>query len=603
MKHYYTILILAVAILSCKTNNKNDISTEMVSIESGKANEFFQNYFDESVDRSPEFQTRLGIKKDQDKWDDLSEENANQELTISKNALQWMKDSINYDALDDQTKISYDLFIGKRQDEINGYKYRLYRYPVNQMFGTHTSVPNLLINMHKITSQEDAEAYISRMNGVAVLFDQQIENLTAAENAGIIPPKFVFKRVIDDCKNIIKGIPVNAKVPNTIFADFSKKLAMLEVEDDIKPALLKEAKTALVENVKPAYERLIAKLSQLESVASTDDGAWKFPDGENYYKNRLKIITTTDMTSDQIHEIGLAEVERIQGEMKEIMSKVNFEGDLQAFFKFLRDDDQFYYPNTDEGKEQYMDSATAIVDNMKGRLSELFLTEPKADMVVKRVEKFREMSAGKAFYQRPALDGSRPGTYYANLANAKNMPKFEMEALAYHEGIPGHHMQLSIAQELTEIPDFRKHARYTAYSEGWGLYCEFLPKEIGLYENPYSDYGRLAMELWRACRLVVDTGIHNKKWTREDGIAYYQNNTSGSERECVRMVERHIVMPGQATAYKIGMMKILELRENAKTQLGEKFDIREFHDVVLTNGLVPLGLLEELVQDWVSSKD
>ena len=268
----------------------------------------------------------------------------------------------------------------------------------------------------------------------------------------------------------------------------------------------------------------------------------------------------------------------------------------------MKNDAQFYYPNTDEGKQIYMDSATTIINNMKAKLDELFLTQPKADMIVKRVEAFREKSAGSAFYQRPAKDGSRPGIYYANLNNTKDMPKYEMEALAYHEGIPGHHMQLSIAQELDNIPEFRKYLRYTAYVEGWGLYCEFLPKEIGMYSNPYSDYGRLAAELWRACRLVVDTGIHSKKWTREDGISYYSNNTSASDRECERMVERHIVMPSQATAYKIGMMKILELRDSAKKQLGENFDIREFHDVVLTNGMIPLNLLEKLVGQWVDSK-
>ena len=239
---------------------------------------------------------------------------------------------------------------------------------------------------------------------------------------------------------------------------------------------------------------------------------------------------------------------------------------------------------------------------MRIELDDLFLTKPKAPIKVMRVEEFREKSAGKAFYQRPALDGSRPGLYYANLHNSKNMPKYEMEALAYHEGIPGHHMQLAIAQELEGIPKFRKMGGYTAYTEGWGLYCEYIPKEMGLYANPYSDYGRLGMELWRACRLVVDTGIHQKKWTRQQGLDYYLTNTSGSERECERMVERHIVIPSQATAYKIGMLKILELRADAKEKLGEKFDIREFHDVVLTNGPVPLDVLEKLVGEWVASK-
>jgi uncharacterized protein (DUF885 family) len=240
---------------------------------------------------------------------------------------------------------------------------------------------------------------------------------------------------------------------------------------------------------------------------------------------------------------------------------------------------------------------------MKGRLDELFLRLPKADIVVKAVEPFREKSAGKAFYETPALDGSRPGTYYANLYDMKAMPKYQMEALAYHEGIPGHHMQLAIAQELEEIPNFRKFSTYQAYTEGWGLYSELLPKEIGFYEDPYSDFGRLAMELWRSCRLVVDTGIHSKKWTREQGIDYYKQNTPNAESDCVKMVERHIVMPGQATAYKVGMNKILELRSMAQNELEEDFDLREFHDLLLKDGAMPLSLLEERVKNWIEEKN
>ena len=308
------------------------------------------------------------------------------------------------------------------------------------------------------------------------------------------------------------------------------------------------------------------------------------------------------LTAEEIHQIGLDEVARIHGEMRAIMNQVGFEGDLQAFFEFMRTDEQFYYPNTDEGKEAYLARAVAVIDDMRERLDGLFITKPKSEMIVKRVEAFRENSAGTAFYQPPAPDGSRPGTYYANLFNMKNMPKYQLEALAYHEGIPGHHMQIALSIESEGLPKFRKHGFQTAYTEGWGLYCEQVPKELGLYKDPYSDFGRLAMELWRACRLVVDTGIHYKKWTREQGIDYYKSNTPDSERDCIRMVERHIVMASQATAYKVGMLKILELREKAKAILGEKFDIREFHEVILTNGAVPLDILEELIDEYIASK-
>ena len=356
---------------------------------------------------------------------------------------------------------------------------------------------------------------------------------------------------------------------------------------------------ALLESVKPAYENLIAVVKEIEAQANTKDGAWKFPEGEAFYNNALKRTTTTDLTADEIHNIGLSEVDRIHDEMREIMNKVEFDGTLQEFFVYMRNSEDFVYPQTEEGRQRYLDEATGYIDTMRGRLDELFMTKPKADLIVKAVEPFREQSAGKAFYSQPSMDGSRPGTYYANLYDMASMPTYQMEALAYHEGIPGHHMQIALAQELEGIPTFRKFGRYTAYSEGWGLYSELLPKEYGFYEDPYSDFGRLAMELWRACRLVVDTGIHSKKWTREEGIDYYVTNTPNAKADAVKMVERHIVMPSQATAYKIGMNKIVELREKAREELGDAFDIREFHDVVLSRGAVPLNILEQFVNDYI----
>jgi len=363
-----------------------------------------------------------------------------------------------------------------------------------------------------------------------------------------------------------------------------------------------DVKAALINNLKPGYEQLITYLTALEKKADNRDGAWKFPDGEAFYNNALKRTTTTDLTSEQIHDIGLSEVSRIHDEMRVIMTKVNFNGTLNEFFEFMRTDKQFYYPATPEGKQRYIDEAVALIDDMEGRLDSLFLTKPKAALKVKAVEAFREQSAGKAFYQRPAPDGSRPGIYYANLYDMEAMPIYQMAALAYHEGIPGHHMQLAIKQELTGIPMFRKFGGYTAHTEGWGLYSEKIPKEIGLYQDPYSDFGRLAMELWRACRLVVDTGMHTKKWTRDESIEYYTSNTPNAVSDAVKMVERHVVMPSQATAYKIGMNKIIELREHAKVQLGAQFDIREFHDIVLKNGPVPLNVLADLVDAYIVEK-
>ncbi|MDQ3534195.1 MAG: DUF885 domain-containing protein [Bacteroidota bacterium] len=579
-------------------------SSSEIEAESQKANDFFERVFNESVDRHPVTQTMYGIRKDYDKWNDLSDEFEQQELEITKKNLAFLKDSINFGALDEQTKLSYQLFEYEAQEEMEKFPFRFHNYPVNQMFGFQSFVGAFLINFHQITDFKDAEAYIARLNNIPPVIDQIIENLKIREQKGIILPKYLFPKVISDSKNLITGQPMDQSTSlNSLYEDFKTKTSAVEgVTREQKDKLMEHAAIALNTSFKPSYEKLITFLDDQEKRAGEEAGVSRFPDGEKYYNLMLKYTTTTDMTSEDIHETGLKEVARIHNEMKEIMRKVNFKGTLQEFFTFMEKDPQFYYPNTDEGRQAYIDSAVVVIDNMKAQLDELFITKPKADLVVRRVEPFREKSAGKAFYYRPAPDGSRPGIYYANLYDMMAMPKYEMEALAYHEGLPGHHMQIAIAQELEGLPKFRTLGGYTAYSEGWGLYCELVPKEIGKYENPYSDFGRLAMELWRACRLVVDTGIHSKNWTREDGLNYYRNNTAAAEFEVESMVDRHIVIPSQATAYKIGMMKILDLRENAKSRLGDKFDLREFHDVVLTNGAVPLGVLEKLVENYIQKK-
>lgn len=593
-----------ITMVSCKEDAANDdISESEIENSSAELNTYFDAEFEKDVADSPMLQTRLGRKTDYGKWDDYSSQKYAEDLEKAKKRLDYLKDNVEESKLNEATKLSYRLAKQQLEDEIADYDYRFYDYPINQMFGYHAQLPAFLINMHRIDSVADAEAYISRLNAMPKAMEQIVEGLKIREQNGILPPKFVFEKVLEASKNIINGKPfTNSKDASALLEDFKSKVEKLDLPEQKELDLISEAEKALINSVKPAYENLIAALEDQQQRATTDHGAWKFPKGEAYYKNRLKRITTTDLSSDEIHEIGLSEVARIHREMEEIMKKTGFKGTLQDCFEFMRTDKQFYYPNTPEGKKEYLAEATGLINTMKGRLNELFITKPEADIVVKAVEGFREKSAGKAFYQAPAIDGSRPGTYYANLYDMEAMPKYQMEALAFHEGIPGHHMQRAIAQELDSTPMFRKFANYTAYTEGWGLYSELVPKEIGFYKDPYSDFGRLAMELWRASRLVVDTGIHSKKWTREEGIDFYTKNTPNAESDAVKMVERHIVMPGQATAYKIGMNKIVELREEAKVQLGDNFDIKEFHDVVLTNGAVPLNILEEMVQEWVKSK-
>ena len=589
--------------ISCKKEPVRTYTQNEITAESKKVNAFFEKSFEEQVDLSPELQTRLGIKKDYDKLDNDSPEADAKKLALQRKELIWLTDSVNVEALSKEVLLSYKLFKKKVENNIADYKYRLYNYPVNQMFGAQSGKPAFLINMHRIDDISDANAYISRLNEFNKYFTQLIKNLEAREAAGIVPPKFVFNKVIEDSENILKGKPFdNTDKKSTLLKDFSEKVSNLDIDTKTKSNLETLAKQALLTSVKPAYNSLISFIKKQKERANSDHGAWKFPDGKAFYNNALKRTTTTDLTANEIHEIGLSEVARIHKEMNIIRNKVGFKGTLQDFFQFMKTDKQFYYKADKQGKAAYLKKAVNLIDSMETRLDEIFITKPKASIIVKAVESFREKSAGKAFYNRPAADGSRPGIYYANLYDMESMPIYQMEALAYHEGIPGHHMQLAIQQELKEVPLFRKFGGYTAYTEGWGLYSEFIPKEMGFYVDPYSDFGRLAMELWRACRLVVDTGIHAKKWTREEGIAYYTENTPNAELDVIKMVERHIVMPSQATAYKIGMLKILELRTKAKNALGDQFDIRDFHEVVIAQGAIPLNILEEFVNDYITSK-
>ena len=600
--HKIFYLGLLVFIISCNQQSES-YSEEEIKEHSAELNEYFEEEFQKDVEESPMMQTRLGQKTNYGKWDNFSHLKYAEDRNKAKRRLGDLK-KIDPSSLDEETRLSYDLYLQKQENILEDYDFRFYNYPVNQMFGYHAELPAFLINMHRIDSISDAEAYISRLKGIPKVMEDVIGNLKIREQNGIMPPIFVFDRVLESSRNVIKGKPFGKSVENSaLLEDFKSKIDDLEISQKKKKELISKAETALTKEVKPAYQNLIMFLETQQKRANSDAGAWKFPKGEEFYANALKRATTTNLSANQIHEIGLSEVARIHAEMEKIKKKVGFKGTLQDFFEFMRKDEQFYYANDSTGRNKYLTEARSIINTMKDDLDKLFLTKPEAELVVKAVEPFREKNAGKAFYQQPAKDGSRPGTYYANLYDMSAMPTYQMEALAYHEGIPGHHMQIAIAQELEEIAQFRKFSFYTAYVEGWGLYSELLPKEIGYYKDPYSDFGRLAMELWRSCRLVVDTGIHAKKWTREEGIAYYKENTPNAESDCIKMVERHIVMPGQATAYKIGMNKILELRENAKEELGQDFDIREFHDVILLDGAVPLNILEEKVDNWVSEEN
>ena len=597
-------VLLASPVLAAAQAHALGATSVQAQTESAKANTFFDRVFDEAVARSPQFMAQLGIKQDTDKWDDISDARALADLVLTVQYLAELKRTISFEALDDQAKVSYRMFVNDAERSIEGWRWRFHNYPLNQMSGLHSEAPAFLINYHPIADAADARAYIARLRGMGPMLDQLIEGVRIREAKHIIPPRFVFPLVIDSVKEVISGQPFdNSAKKSALWEDFEGKVgALKEVDAPTKEKLLADARAALTGAVKPAYDKLLAVLAAQQKIATDDDGIWKVAEGDEYYAFALRGATTTRMTADQIHQLGLSEVARIHRDMQAIMVKVGFKGDLKAFFKFIKDDPQFYYPTTPEGKAAYLKRATQIIDDMRVRLDEFFITKPKAPLVVKPVEPFREQGAAGAFYEQPSADGSRPGTYYVNTVDMRGVPIFEMETLAHHEAIPGHHMQIAIAQELQGIPKFRMYGGNNAYVEGWALYCEYFPKEFGFYTDPYMDFGRLNDELLRAVRLVVDTGVHSKRWTRDQIVQYFRDNTPNPERDIFTESNRYIVWPAQATSYKIGMMKIVELRELAKKQLGPAFDLRQYHDLVLKNGAVPLDLLEENVRAWIARK-
>ena len=428
---------------------------------------------------------------------------------------------------------------------------------------------------------------------------QVMEGLKMREEAGILPPRFVVDRVLVEMKEFV----ATPSQENILYTSLERKITEAGgFSDEDKERVLGEAKKQIENTVYPAYQSFIDYFSALREKTGTDDGVWRLPDGDEFYASALKLFTTTDYTPDQVHNIGLAEVERIQGEIMTILAAQGYDtsAGFSAAIDAMAAEPKFYYPDTDEGREQILADYQTILDEINAGLEAAFRIRPEAAVEVVRIPEFKEKTAPGAYYEPPALDGSRPGRFFANLHDIKATPKYGMRTLAYHEGIPGHHFQLAISLNLEGLPYIRRIPMFVAYAEGWALYTERLAWELGFQKDPFDNIGRLQAELFRAVRLVVDTGIHAKRWTREQSIEYMRKNTGMAVSDVTAEIERYIVMPGQATAYKVGMMKILELREAAKAKLGDKFDLRDFHDVVLKNGAVPLGILERLVDAYVA---
>lgn len=579
----------------------NDQNTDNSLTANESVNQLLDALYMERINRSPIALTRLGSKEQYGMWDDITDDTQGRLQGLRMQHLSRIN-KIDTSNLDHQTQLSVQLAKQQLQLEIDGYQWRQHDYMLTQVGGLHTLVASILINQHRIDTVADAEAYISRLGRLQTLFDQTIEQLRTRQAKHIMPPAFVLSDVVDACKNIISGAPFDDGPDSPLFADFKNKVNALDINSAQKDQLITQAATTLKHVTYRAYSKLIAFTGAMQRSADERTGIWKLDKGDEYYSYLLRKFTSTDMSPDEIHQLGLSEVKRIHNEMDQLRDRVGFKGDLQEFFDFFRTDKQFFYPNTETGRAEFLQRNQAAIENMKSQLPEVFGRLPKADLVVKAVEPYREASAGIAFYEGPAIDGSRPGIYFINLYDMNAMPNYQIEATAFHEGVPGHHMQIAIAQELDNLPKVRRYSHSTAYIEGWALYTERLAKEMGMYPDAYSDFGRLTLELMRAIRLVVDTGIHSKQWTRQQAIDWFLANGPNPKEEVVSEVERYMVMPGQATAYSIGMLKILELRENAKSALGNKFDLRAFHDLILGNGALPLDMLEREVDYWISQQ-
>ncbi|MCP4763349.1 MAG: DUF885 domain-containing protein [archaeon] len=517
--------------------------------------------------------------------------------------------SYNRNKLSVQKKVTYDIIEWYLEQNISYEKfpYHCYSfnpvfmtpYPINQLGGPHQNILDLLATFQKVTGKKSAKRYISRLSFIQQKFYQTLKSLEHRENQKIIPPKFIIQKVIIQMKDFISKSPIE----NVLYISFKDKI---EKSNKIKPQariiLYNQVEEIIQTIVYPAYEKLIKYFEKLEKISTTIDGVWRFPNGLDYYATLLRSQTTTDLTPDQIHETGLKEVSRIHKEMKQILTEQGYEdNNVINSIKKLMKEERFTYPDSDESRQLILKDFKNIVDDINANIGKMFDFPPITNFEVKRMAEFKEKNSPGAFAQPPSLDG-RPGVFWVNLRSPKDVFKFGMRTLAYHEAIPGHVFQMSIAQKLKGIPFFRRIFGFSAYVEGWALYAEKLTSEHGFHEDPFSNVGRLQAELFRAVRLVVDTGIHAKKWTREEAIDYMLDNTGLPEIDVIAEIERYIAAPGQSCCYKIGMIKMVELREKVISNLKDSFDLKDYHNLILKNGTMPLAILDRIVKKYIEDK-
>lgn len=591
---------------ACSPSALSGPTAEEIAAESKKLTDYLNAEFEEELVMNPMLLTQMGRKQMYGELGDFSEADALKQLEWRRESVAGMKAAVDPAKLDDDAKTSWAIWESELERSELRQKWLRHAY-IFGYGGPHTDIPNFLITYHKVDEPLDVEGYISRIAKLGAAIDQFTERAKLAVADGIRTPKFGYERTTSEAKNVISGAPFGSGPDSPLWSDIKTKIDALKTagkaDQGQSDAWLASARSALTTQVKPAYERLIAWLeSDMANAPSGKVGALTLPNGAEWYNASLELLTTTKMTADEIHQLGLDEVKRIHGEMDKIRVATGFQGDQQAFFEFMRTDKQFYLPNTDEGRAKYLATAQGYLDTMYAKLPQYFGRLPKAPLVVKRVEAFREVPGGAAHYYGPTPDGSQPGIFYAHLSDMSAVSLWVLESLAYHEGVPGHHMQIAIQNELTDIPVFRTQYGYSSFAEGWGLYAEDLGKTMGGFTDPYNDFGRLSSELWRAVRLVVDTGLHAKGWTEEEGVAWAMANSPRPESSVRSEVKRFLLWPGQATTYKIGMIAIQRLRDEAKAALGDKFDWKSFHDTVIDGGSMPLPVLDQRVRTWIAEQ-
>ena len=502
---------------------------------------------------------------------------------------------IDREALDDQDRLSYDMFRILREQELEGEQFPAYLQPINQFYlfpGTFVRLGSGS-GQHPFKTVKDYDDFLSRAEDFAVWVDQAIVNMREGAAQGTVQPRVLMQKVVPQLESQI----VERAEDSGFWTPVENMPAEFSAAD--RERLTAAYRDSIENTIVPAFRRLNNFIGDDHMAVTRDTyGLGDLPNGEDWYAYMVRVRTTTDLTPEEIHQIGLDEVARIHGEMRGVMEDVGFDGTLEEFFEFMNTDEQFFFDEPGQLIRGYRDMS----DHVGGLAKKLFDIEPKTAFEVRRVEPFREQSAAGGSYQAGTMDGSRPGIFYANAFNIKARPKWAMESLYLHEAIPGHHFQIALQQEAEYLPMFRRFARFTAYSEGWGLYAETLGKEIGVYTDPYQYFGALNAELWRAIRLVVDTGIHAKGWTRQEVLDYMFANSAVAEARAVSEAERFMAIPGQALAYKIGQLKIREIRDNAEQRLGADFDVIAFHREVLKDGPMPLSMLEAKIDRWVDSQ-